>query len=127
MDPRYTNAGYILDSSTSGISLDLDADDTSSMVTLVKWDLPKLDLSSYTYMDVTITGSSNALLHRWFYLDDSSYITFAYREDVGTVAGRLVDLAPYTWRTLNGAGFIELMSSDGLDSSVDITEIALVA
>ena len=127
MDPRYTNAGYILDSSTSGISLDLDADDTSSMVTLVKWDIPKLDSSSYTYMDVTITGISNALLRIWFYLDDCSYIAFAYREDVGTVAGRLVDLTSYTGRKLSGAGFIELMSSDSLDSSVDITEIALVA
>jgi hypothetical protein len=127
MDPRYTKAGYILDSSTSGISLDLDADDTSSMVTLVKWNLPKLDLSSYTYMDVTITGIDNALLRIWFYLADGCYITSAYKEDVGTVAGRLVDLAPYTGRRLNGAGFIELMSGDGLDSSVDITEIALVA
>ena len=116
-----------MDSSTSGISLDLDADDTSSMVTLVKWNLPKLDLSSYIYMDVTITGIDNALLRIWYYLADGCYIAFAYREDVVTVAGRLVDLAPYTGRTLNGAGFIELMSSDGLDSSVDITEIALVA
>jgi len=61
VDSRYSNAGYVLDSSSSGISLDLDATGLDSMVTVVKWDLPQLVLSEYSYMDVAVTGSSNAL------------------------------------------------------------------
>jgi hypothetical protein len=125
-DPRYINAEYALDSSASGISLDLDAADTNSVVTLVQWDLPQLVLSDYSYMDVAVTGSTNALLRIWLYLDDGTYITFAYREDVGAVNGRILDLTPFADRTLNGAGFVELMSFDGVDASIDVTEIALV-
>jgi hypothetical protein len=127
MDSRYTNAGYTLDSGVSGISLDLDAVDASSVVTLVNWRLPHIALSGYSYMDVAVSGSSNALVRMWFYLDDGSYIMFANRENVGTVNGRIFDLAAYAGRTLSGAGFIELMSSDGADASIDINDIGLVA
>jgi hypothetical protein len=122
-DPRYTNTDYTLNSQATGISLQLNPEDTNSIVTIVNWNLPQLALSDYNYMDVAATGSSNALIRIWLYLDNGSYITFAYREDVGTVNARTLDLTPYTSRTLNGAAFIELTSSDGTTTNIQIINI----
>jgi hypothetical protein len=127
MDSRYIYADYALNSSASGISLQLNAVDTGSKVAIRHVDLPELALSDYSYVGVEVVGSGNAKIRMWFYLEDGSYFSFTYREDVGTVNARNFDLTAYAGRTLSGVAFIELMSSDGSTASMDITEIALEA
>ncbi len=124
-DAEYTNAPYVLDSTPSSLYLELDAVDTGSMVVLSRLNLPKLNISNYQYVDVDVTGSSNAIIRIFFYLDDGTYFTIAMWEDPTVVNAANFDLASYAGRTLTAA-YIELMSADGTQSNITITKIAFM-
>jgi hypothetical protein len=61
-----------------------------------------------------------------FFLDDGSGFDVVYSSDPATLDAVSFDLSAYTGRTLTIA-YVELMSSDGLAASIDITQIALIA
>ena len=126
VDSRYTNAPYVLSSTESSLSLQLDATDTSSKVTIRHLDVPKLNLTNYDYVDVTVSGSANARILMRFFLDDGSSFDVVYWKDPDTLNATAYDLSPYAGRTLRGDVYIGLMSSDGTTSNIEITEIVFV-
>jgi hypothetical protein len=60
-----------------------------------------------------------------FFLNDGAGFDVVYWSDPITLNAISFDLSPYPGRTLTVA-YIALMSSDGLDASIDITGIAFV-
>jgi phage-related protein len=126
VDSSLTNAPYTLDSSPSLLSLDLTASDTSGRVTIYTLGVPALDLTNYDHIDVSVTGTANARILLRFFLDDGTGFDVVYWADPATLNAISFDLTAYAGRTLTIA-YIALMSSDGSDASVDITEIVLVA
>jgi lysophospholipase L1-like esterase len=126
VDPSLTNAPYTLSSTASLLSLDLDASDTGSRVTIYTFGVPVLDLGGYDHIDVSVTGSVNARVLLRFFLDDGSGFDVVYWGDAATLDAISFDLSAYAGRTL-AVGYVALMSSDGLTAGIDITQIALVA
>jgi hypothetical protein len=126
VDPALTNAPYTLDSDPSLLSLDLAASDTSSRVTIYTLAVPSSDLGDFDHIDVAVTGTSNARILLRFFLDDGSGFDVVYWSDPPTLDAIGFNLSPYAGRTLSVA-YIALMSSDGYDAGIDITEIVLVA
>jgi hypothetical protein len=131
-DPEYTNAPYFLSGSTFNLYLELDAIDTSSRVTIFNLNTPKLSLSNYSHVNVTVTGTSNAKILVRFFLDDGSSFDMVHYHSAGhpiwespaDLNGMEFDLSPYTGRTLTGLVYVSLMSSDGTTANIDITQIA---
>jgi hypothetical protein len=126
VDSSLTNAPYVLSSTESSLSLELEATDVNSRVTIYTLAVPALDLGGFDHMDVSVTGSANARVLLRFFLDDGSGFDVVYWADPSTLNAVSFDLSAYAGRTLTSA-YIALMSSDGLTASIDITEIALVA
>ena len=126
VDPRYTNASYVLNSTESSLYLELDATNMSSRVTIRHLDVPKLNLSDYDYVVVNVQGSGNARILMRFFLDDGSSFDVVYWKDPYTLINAPFDLAPYAERTLRGDTYIGLKSSDETPSSINILGISLV-
>jgi len=126
VDPRYTNEDYVLDSTESSLSLQLNATSVDSRVTIRHLSVPALNLSDYAYVDVECDGTDNALILLRFFLDDGSGFDVVYWKDAATLNSTIFDLGPYAGRTLRGDVYIALKSSDGLTSNIAISEIAFV-
>jgi len=124
VDSGLTNAPYVLSSTDSSLSLELDAVDTNSRVTIYSLNVPKLSLSDYASVNVSVTGTSNARILLRFFLDDGGYFDVVYWKDPAMLNAISFDLVPYAGRTLGGVVYIGLMSSDGAQASIDITEVA---
>jgi hypothetical protein len=126
VDSSLTNSSYTLNSTDSLLSLDLHAVDTASRVTIYSVAVPSVDLGGFNHIDVSITGTSNARILLRFFMDNGTGFDVVWWGDVATLDAISFDLSPYAGRTLTVA-YIALMSSDGLDASINITQIALVA
>jgi hypothetical protein len=124
-DPAYTSApSYVLTSTTSSLYLELDATSTSDKVAIFNLNTPKLKLSSYTYLNATVSGTDNAKILLRFFLDDGSSFDIVYWEDASTLNSIKFDLSPYTGRTLTGLVYVALMSADGKTADITVTQIA---
>jgi hypothetical protein len=122
VNPLYTNAPYIL--SYSSLHLELDAEDTASRVTIYTLNVPEVNLGDYDYLDVSISGSSNARVMLRFFLDDGSgFDVVPPWSDVSTLNASTFDLSAYAGRTVSVVYFA-LMSAEGTSANVDITQIA---
>jgi hypothetical protein len=88
--------------------------------------VPALSLADYSHVDVAASGTSNAKILLRFFMDNGNSFDVVYWKDPTTLNAISFDLSPYAERTLRGDAYIALMSSDGLDASIDITEITLV-
>jgi PKD repeat protein len=126
VDSGLTNALYTLSSTPSILSLDLDAVDTASRMTIYSVAVPSVDLGGFDHIDVSVTGTSNARVLLRFFMDNGAGFDVIYWGDAATLDAINFDLSPYAGRTLTIA-YVALMSSNGLDASIDITQIALVA
>jgi predicted GH43/DUF377 family glycosyl hydrolase len=123
-DPLYTNASYVLSSSSSSLYLELDAVNASSKVAIFNLNSPRLSLSDYTYVTATVTGTQNFRILLRFFLDDGSSFDVVYWGTPATLNGLRFDLNPYAGRTLTGLVYVALMSSDGTTANITITQIA---
>lgn len=108
------------------MSLELDAVDTSSRVTVYTVGVPALNLGDYDHIDVAVTGTTNARILLRFFLDDGTGFDIVYWADPTTLNAIDFDLSAYAGRTLTIA-YIALMSSDSTVASIDITQIAFIA
>ncbi len=128
VESNFTTVDYVLNSSSSGLSLELEASAfpgvIPSVVTLYTMNSSRLDLSNYDYINVTATGTNNTQVLLGFSMDDGSSFNVTELEDIDTLNTVLFDLAPYAGKTLRGDAFLAIMSSDGLPASVEISEIA---
>jgi subtilisin family serine protease len=123
-DPFYTNASYVLNSKPSSLYLELDATGTSSKVAIFNLNVPKLSLTSYAYVDATVTGTTNAKILLRFFMDNGNSFDVVYWGSPATLNRTIFDLSPYAGRTLTGLVYIGLMSSDGNTANINITQIA---
>jgi hypothetical protein len=59
-------------------------------------------------------------------LDDGSSFDVVYWASPAVLDATIFDLGPYAGRTLTGLVYVALMSSDGTQANINITEIVLV-
>jgi ABC-type antimicrobial peptide transport system permease subunit len=85
---------------------------------------PPLNLTDYSYVNVTATGSPNAAIVLGFILDDGSTMTVANLTDPSMLNSMSFDLEPYKGRTLSGQGFLTALSLNGTNADLNMTEIA---
>ena len=78
--------------------------------------------SDYAYANVTVSGTNNALLTLGFSLDDGSSVYVANLTNPSIVNTVPFDLTNYSDRILRGDFFVSVMSANGTQASVDITE-----
>jgi predicted esterase len=122
-----TDAPYVLSSSASGLSVELDAASTSSKVAIYTIYSPKLSLSDYGSVEVAVTGTDNAKVLLRFFLDDGSSFDVVYWGSPVVLDAVSFDLSSYAGRSLSGLVYVALMSSDGSTASIDVTGIAFEA
>ncbi len=124
INTNLTSGKYVLNSDVSNLFLELQPVDFTSIATIYTVNCPQLNLSNYFSVNVTVTGTSNAGIILGFLLDDDSAITVANMTDPATLNSLVFDLTPYNGRTLRSEGFMTIMSLNGTQASVNITEIA---
>ena len=70
INPEFTNSPYVLTSSPLGLHLELTPIDFTGIATAYTIAAPNLRLSEYAYVNVTVSGTDNALISFGFSLDD---------------------------------------------------------
>jgi ABC-type antimicrobial peptide transport system permease subunit len=124
INANLTNTNFVLNSSDSSLNLELEPLDFTSMVTVYTINCPQLNLSNYSSVNVTATGTNNTGVLLGFFLDDQSNFDIANWTDVATLDISTFDLAPYAGRFLRGDAYLAIRSFDGTKANIDITEIA---
>ena len=119
-----TSADYILNSSITNLSTEVQPVNFQGIVMLYTTECPNLNLTNYSYVNITATGSPNAAVILGFLLDDGTTMTVANLTDPSTLNTLSYDLTPYTNRTLSGTSFLTVMSMNGTNAKLDISEIA---
>jgi ABC-type antimicrobial peptide transport system permease subunit len=124
VNSNFTTGSYALNSSSLGLSLELDPVNPSSLVTVFTVSGPRFNLPNYTYVNVKATGTDNARVLLGFSLENGSSVDLTNWTDTSTLDASPFDLTPYAGDTLRGDFYVALMSSNGTRANVDITEIA---
>jgi len=128
VEPNATSTEYVLNSSSLGLSLELEQvafpGVMPSVVTLYTVNCSRLSLSDYDYINVTATGTDNVLVLLGFSLVDGSSFNVTDFADIDTLNTVSFDLAPYAGRILRGDAYLVVMSFDGMPASIEISEIA---
>jgi ABC-type antimicrobial peptide transport system permease subunit len=127
VNSNFTTVEYVLDSDSPTLSLELEQvafPGMPSLVTLYTMNCSRLSLSDYDYINVTATGTDNALVVLGFSMDDGSSFNVTNLENIETLNNLSFDLAPYAGRTLRGDAYLVVVSSDGMPASIEISEIA---
>ncbi len=124
VNANLTSADYVLNSSLDNLSLEVEPINFQGMVMIYTTECPNLNLTDYSYVNITATGSPNAAVILGFLLDDGSTMTVANLTDPTTLNTLSYDLADYTNRTLTGTSFLTTLSLNGTNAKLDISEIA---
>ena len=124
VNANLTSADYVLNSSLGNLSLEVEPINFQGMVMIYTTECPNLNLTDYSYVNITATGSPNAAVILGFLLDDGSTMTVANLTDPTTLNTLSYDLADYTNRTLTGTSFLTALSLNGTNAKLDISEIA---
>jgi ABC-type antimicrobial peptide transport system permease subunit len=124
VNSNFTSAPYVLNSTSLNLSLELAPVDFTSIVTIYTVNCSRLSLSDYAYINVTAMGTNNTRVLLGFSMDDGSSFNVANWTDLDTLNTVQFDLAPYAGRTLRGDAYLAIMSSNGTQARIDISEIA---
>jgi ABC-type antimicrobial peptide transport system permease subunit len=124
INANLTSANYLLNSSMTSLSLEVQPVNFQGVVMTYTSECPILNLENYSYVNMTATGSPNAAVILGFILDDGTTMTVANLTDPSTFNALSFDLTPYANRTLSGTGFLTVLSLNGTNAKIDITEIA---
>lgn len=119
-----TNTNYILNSTDSGLQIGIQPFNFTSIVTVYTLNCPQLNLSSYSHVNITATGTPNAVVLMGFFLDDESKFDVANWTAISTINDSLFELAPYAGKSLSGNAYLVIRSFDGNPAAINITEIA---
>ncbi len=124
INTNITSANYILNSSMTSLYLEVQPVNFQGIVMAYTTECPNLNLSNYSYVNITATGSPNAAVMLGFILDDGTTMTVANLTDPSTLHALTFDLKPYANRTLSGTSFLTALSMNGTAAKLDISEIA---
>jgi ABC-type antimicrobial peptide transport system permease subunit len=124
INANITTANYILNSTITNLSLEVQPINFQGIAMTYTTECPNLNLTNYSYVNMTATGSPNAAVILGFLLDDGTTMTVANLTDPSTLNTLSFDLKPYANRTLSGTSFLTAMSLNGTNAKLDITEIA---
>lgn len=124
VNSELTNSPHVLVSNPLGLHLELQPTNFASMVTAYTIAAPNLRLSNYAYVNVTSSGTSNALISLSFFMDDGSSFDVANWTIPSILNAVSFDLTPYSDRILRGDVYVSVMSSNGTQASLDMLEIA---
>jgi ABC-type antimicrobial peptide transport system permease subunit len=123
VNENFTSGEYVFNSSKLGLLLELTPTNPYSTVTVFTINGPRLTLSDYSYVNVTATGSDNALILLGFSSETGSSINIANWTDLSTLNAAPFDLEPYAGEVMRGDVYCALMSSNGTKASADINDI----
>jgi ABC-type antimicrobial peptide transport system permease subunit len=124
VNANLTSAGYVLNSSITNLSLEVHPVNFQGMVLSYTTECPHLNLTNYSYVNITATGSPNTAVILGFLLDDGTTMTVANLTDPSTLNTLSFSLKPYTNKTLTGTSFLTALSLNGTNAKLDISEIA---
>ncbi len=124
INSNLTNTNYVLNSNDDSLSLEIKPLNFTSMVTLYTINCPPLNLSKYSYVNVTATGTYNTGVLLGFSLDDQTNFDVANWTDVTTLNNSTFNLTSYAGKYLRGDAYLAIVSFDGNPASIEITEIA---
>ena len=106
INANITSANYILNSSVTNLSLEVQPINFQGIVITYTSECPNLNLTNYSYVNITATGSPNTAVILGFLLEDGTTMTAANLTDPSTLNTLSYDLAPYANRTLSGTSFL---------------------
>jgi ABC-type antimicrobial peptide transport system permease subunit len=124
VNANLTSANYVLNSNITNLSLEVQPVNFQGMVMIYTTECPNLNLTNYSSVNITVTGSPNAAVILGFLLDDGTTMTVANLTDPSTLNTLNFSLTPYTNRTLTGTSFLTALSLSGTNAKLDISEIA---
>jgi ABC-type antimicrobial peptide transport system permease subunit len=124
INSNLTSANYILNSSIANLSLEVQPVNFQGTVMAYTTECPNLNLTNYSYVNITATGSPNMAVILGFLLDDGTTMTVANLTNPSTLNTLSYDLSPYANRTLSGTSFLTALSLNGTNAELDVTEIA---
>jgi ABC-type antimicrobial peptide transport system permease subunit len=124
INANLTNTNYVLNSNNDSLSLEIEPRNFTSTVTVYTVNCPPLNLSNYSHINVTATGTYNTGVLLGFSLDDQTSFNVANWTDVTSLNNSTFDLTPYSGRILRGDAYLAIVSLDGNPASINITEIA---
>ncbi len=124
VNTNLTSAAYVLNSSLTNLSLEVQPVNFQGIVMIYTTESPNLNLTDYSYVNITATGSPNAAVMLGFLLDDGTTMTVANLTNPSTLNTLSFSLKPYTNRTLTGTCFLTALSLNGTNAKLDINEIA---
>jgi len=123
INANLTNTQYIMNSG-SNLHLELQPVDFTSTVTIYTRNGPALNLSNYSNVNITATGTANTGVLLGFFMEDGTSFDVANWTDITTLDTLNFDLTPFTGHTLRGDVYLAIISLNGAPASIDITEIA---
>jgi ABC-type antimicrobial peptide transport system permease subunit len=123
VNSNFTTGEYIFNSSSLGLSLELNPVTPFSTLTVFTINSPQLNLSDYAHVNVTATGSNNARILLGFSSENGTTLNLVNWTDTQTLNTTTFDLAPYAGEILRGDAYCVLMSSNGTQATIDIKEI----
>jgi ABC-type antimicrobial peptide transport system permease subunit len=124
VNANFTNTSFVLNSSDLGLSLEIEPLNFTSMVTVYTINCPQLNMSNYSYVNVTATGTPNTGVLLGFSLDDGSTFDVANITNIVSLNNSTFDLTPYAGKFLRGDAYLTIVSLNGTKASIDISEIA---
>jgi len=124
INANLTNTNYVLDSNESSLSLKIEPLNFTSMVMVYTINCPPLNLSNYSYVNVTATGTNNTGVLLGFSLNDQTNFDVANWTNIAMLDNSTFDLTPYAGKFLRGDAYLAITSLNGTKANINITEIA---
>ena len=123
VNTNFTTGDYILDSTETRLHIEITPTTPFSTVTTFTINGPRLPLSDYSYVNITATGTDNAIIILGFSTETGNAINIANMTNIATLTAEPFDLEPYTGEVMRGDFFCAVMSANGAKATLDITGI----
>ncbi len=123
VNTNFTTSDYILDSTENRLHIEITPTTPFSTVTTFTFNGPKLTLSDYSYVNITATGTDNAIIILGFSTESGNTINIANMTNIAALTAEPFDLEPYAGEGVRGDFFCAIMSANGTKATLDITGI----
>jgi ABC-type antimicrobial peptide transport system permease subunit len=123
VNTNFTTSEYAINSSETGLHLEMIPTTPFSTLTAFTINAPRLALSDYTFINITATGSDNAIIILGFGTETGNTINIANMTTIAALTAAPFDLEPYAGEVMRGDFFCAVMSASGTNATLDITKI----